>query len=636
MSLNIKTAARKIDIDDGFGQCLLQLAQEAGLQVNARCGSEGVCGGCTVILEEGQFVVADQRVIVSPHDPRSVLACQTTLAGRDARIRFPRQSIVEQEAKIDEDFSLAHFKHAAQTRKYVVRVPMPDAQTQHSAWHAIRIELQSQSEHQTFEIPIDCLQKIPEALRDGGRQITVTIGRVGRRWSVIDVEPGDTSEFHFGIAVDIGTTTVVAMLVDLNRGQVLKKASLYNQQIRQADDVASRISYCGCVENVGELQRLVVQETVNTLIEKLCAEQGISSQWISRLAVSGNTVMTHLFLGISPVSIGQVPFQPVVNRYDEYCAGDLQLCMNRCGIVDVVPSVSGYVGGDIVSDIYVARLNERTDPTLLVDIGTNGEMVYSEDGQYTVCATAAGPAFEGYGTAHGCRAATGAIEHIAFGTDLQFDTQVIGGGRAGGLCGSAFIDFIACGMRCGLINRMGRFNAEQLRDAGRYLEFEEMCGDMKACVVVGAEQSASGEAIFVSEADVAQILKAKAAIYAGMKTLLEVRGRDFSSIRRFCLAGGFARHIDLPNAIFIGLLPEIPRDRFDVVGNGSLAGAMLALMDADAMDAYQTVAKLPRVVELNRVASFENNFIDALALPNMNAAEFPKVMTEIEAADRET
>jgi uncharacterized 2Fe-2S/4Fe-4S cluster protein (DUF4445 family) len=302
----------------------------------------------------------------------------------------------------------------------------------------------------------------------------------------------------------------------------------------------------------------------------------------------------------------------------------------------VVPSVSGYVGGDIVSDIYVARLNERTEPTLLVDIGTNGEMVYSEDGQYTVCATAAGPAFEGYGTAHGCRAAAGAIEHIAFATDLQFDIQVIGGGRAGGFCGSAFIDFIACGMRCGLINRMGRFNAEQLRAAGRFLEVKEMCGAMKACVVVDAEQSASGEAIYVTEADVAQILKAKAAIYAGMKTLLGVREREFSGVRRFCLAGGFARHIDLQNAICIGLLPEIPRDRFDVVGNGSLAGAMLALMDADAMDAYQTVAKLPCVVELNRVASFENNFIDALALPNMNTAEFPNVMTEIEATPRET
>ena len=271
----------------------------------------------------------------------------------------------------------------------------------------------------------------------------------------------------------------------------------------------------------------------------------------------------------------------------------------------------------------------------MVDIGTNGEIVYAEGGQYIACATAAGPAFEGYGTAHGCRAATGAIEHIDFGASLKsetFETRVIGGGPATGLCGSALIDFIACGMRSGLINRVGRFNIERLRDAGRHLRIEEMCGVVHACVVVPAEQSGNGEAIYVSEADVAQILKAKAAIYAGMKTLLGVRKKSLADISRFCLAGGFARHIHLQNAILIGLLPDIPLDRFDVIGNGSLAGAMLALVDADAMDAYQTIAKQPEVVELNCVASFENNFIDALALPNLNAAEFPNVTAEIAAA----
>jgi len=186
-------------------------------------------------------------------------------------------------------------------------------------------------------------------------------------------------------------------------------------------------------------------------------------------------------------------------------------------------------------------------------------------------------------------------------------------------------------MRSGLINRMGRFNVEQLRDSGRYLKVEEMCGAIHACVVANASQSSSGEAIYVSEADVAQILKAKAAIYAGIKTLLEVRSKAFADIKRFCLAGGFARHINLQNAVFIGLLPEIPLDRFDLLGNGSLAGAMLALVDADAINAYETVAKLPDVVELNRVASFENSFIDALGLPNMDADEFPNVTSEIEA-----
>jgi uncharacterized 2Fe-2S/4Fe-4S cluster protein (DUF4445 family) len=633
MSLKIKTTDSDFEIDDGFGHSLLDLAQAAGVQVNARCASEGICGGCMVILEAGQFVVANQRVTASLDNPLPVLACQTELADREAKIRFPRNSTVEREARIDEDFRLKHFTLAAQTRKFAVRVPPPDTPLTHSAWESIDIEMRLQLGHQKCDVPIDCLQKIPQALT-GGRQLTVTVGRIGKQWSVIDIEPGDTGESHFAVAVDLGTTTVVAILVDMNQGRVLKTASSYNQQIRRADDVASRIAYCRSAEHVHDLQRLVVHETVNTLVETLCREQQIPADRISRIAISGNTVMTHLFLGISPESIGQVPFQPVAKCYDKFRARDLQLRINPLGIVDVVPSVSGYVGGDIVSDIYAARLIERGEPTLLVDIGTNGEMVYSENGEYTVCATAAGPAFEGYGTTYGCRAAAGAIEHVSFAGDLQFETRVIGGGRATGLCGSAFIDFIACGMRCGLINRMGRFNVEQLRDAGRYLRIEEMCGVIHACVVAADPQASSEEAIYVSEADVAQVLKAKAAIYAGMKTLLGVRNKKFSDVERFCLAGGFARHINLQNAIFMGLLPEIPLDRFDLLGNGSLAGAMLALVDADAMNAYETVAKLPEVVELNRVASFENSFIDALALPNMNTAEFPNVMSEIEAFRR--
>ncbi len=625
MSLKIKTTAGELTVDHGLGESLLGLARDAGLQINARCASEGVCGGCTVILEQGEFVVADREITVSPEKPRRVLACQTQLIGGDATVRFPRNSIIEKRAKIDEEFSITHFEPSSQTRKFLINVPMPGDVATQSMWHSVQTQLRLESGHEQLEVPADCLRKLPESLRDGGQQLTVTVGRIGRRWSVIDIEPGDTRESHLGVAVDIGTTTVVAMLVDLNQGTVLKRASLYNQQIRLADDVASRISLCRGANHVLKLQRLVVDDTLNRLIETLCGELRLSASSISRVAVSGNTVMAHLFLGISPESIGHVPFQPVANHHDTCRAGDLQLGVNPNGLVDVVPSVSGYVGGDIVSDIYVAKLSERLEPTLLVDIGTNGEMVYAENGRYSVSATAAGPAFEGYGTTHGCRAAAGAIEHIEFERGLHIETDVIGGGCANGICGSAFIDFIACGMRCGLIDHMGRYDIEQLHGAGRYLRIEEMCGSIHACVIVDAERSASGEAISISEADVAQILKAKAAIYAGMKTLLGVREQNFAGIERFCLAGGFARHINLRNAICIGLLPEIPLDRFDVLGNGSLAGAMLALVDADAMDAYEAIAKLPDVVELNRAPSFEDHFIDALAVPNLDPDEFPGV-----------
>ncbi len=630
MPLKIKTVSGERELDDGVGQSLLALAGQSGVQVNARCAAEGICGGCTVMLEEGRFLDAQDRwITASPDRPCPVLACQTRLAGDDATIRFPRMSIVEQHAKIDGDFQVVPFLLKAQTQKYVIQVPEPDDNTQDDCMACIRRQLQQVAGHREFQFPVDVVRRIPASLRDGAQQLTVTVGRCGSAWSVIDVEPSDTRTLHFGVAIDVGTTTVVAMLVDLNQGRVLSKASLYNQQIRRADDVASRIALCRREDQVRELQRLIVDETINPLIESLCTEQGIQANSISRIAVSGNTVMAHLLLGISPDSIGHAPFQPVVRRYDPCRVRDLSLRANPNAIVDVIPSVSGYVGGDVVSDIYIARLGERPEATLLIDIGTNGEIVYSDGGQFSACATAAGPAFEGYGTSHGCRAAAGAIEHLSFAEDLRFEVKTIGGGPAIGLCGSAFIDFIADGMRCGLINHMGRYHVQQLHEQGRYLRVDEMCGPVHACVIVPADQSAGGEAIHVSERDISQILKAKAAIYAGMKTLLQVRRRQLADIHRFCLAGGFARHIDLNNAILIGLLPEVPLHRFELIGNGSLAGAMLALVDNDAMDAYASLAELPKVVELNRVASFENEFIDALALPNLKAEDFPRVFAEI-------
>jgi uncharacterized 2Fe-2S/4Fe-4S cluster protein (DUF4445 family) len=275
----------------------------------------------------------------------------------------------------------------------------------------------------------------------------------------------------------------------------------------------------------------------------------------------------------------------------------------------------------------VAGCRDRTERTLLVDIGTNGEMVLCEGGRMLACATAAGPAFEGAGLTHGCRAADGAIEHVAFGRDLDFACTVIGGGRARGLCGSAMIDFTAEALRCGLVNRMGRFDIGLLEECGRYLRTDEG----HACALVDAGEALNGKPVYVTEHDVSQIMKAKAAMYAGMKTLLATEGRTFRDLERFVLAGGFAKHIDPANAICMGLLPEIPVEIIDVIGNGSLAGAYQALVNRQAMGECEHLASVPEVVELNLVKAFESAFVDALALPNLNDEEFPAVTAALAA-----
>jgi uncharacterized 2Fe-2S/4Fe-4S cluster protein (DUF4445 family) len=426
-------------------------------------------------------------------------------------------------------------------------------------------------------------------------------------------------------AVDIGTTTVALVLLDPSSGHILARASQYNQQIRKADDVASRISFCRTDSEVRVMQELIIQQTINPLLAEACAVAGVKTDRVQRLAVAGNTVMEHLFLGLPVESIGRLPFKAVRHIHPPCEASTLGLTMVPRGRVDVVPSVAGYIGGDITADIHAAHLLARGGESVLVDIGTNSEVVYALDGRLLACATAAGPAFEGAGLLHGRRASHGAIEHVRCDAALNFQCDVIGGGQADGICGSGIIDFLAEAFRLGLLNTHGRYDVERLKSAGRYAHSQLARGSSHACVLVPAYASANGQAIVVTERDLEQVLKAKAATYAGLKTLLTMQGRTVRDIPRFVLAGGFARHIELANAITLGLLPDLPLDRFEVLGNGSLAGAYLALTDAAALPAMEQISHQPQVVELNRTPDFEDNFIDALLIPNLNVEEFPSV-----------
>ncbi len=427
----------------------------------------------------------------------------------------------------------------------------------------------------------------------------------------------------YGVAVDIGTTTVVAVLVDLRDGTVLDKASMYNQQIGRADDVASRISYATTPEKLAELQTLVLDKTINRLIQILCSRHKIKRHAVGRLVVSGNTVMTHLFYGLSPETIGRIPFNPVTRSYADQPAAALGVDIHPAATVSALPSVSGYIGGDLVADMYVIGLPQRATTTLLVDIGTNGEMILQHNGQLTACATAAGPAFEGAGLSSGCRAAEGAIEAVTNRPDGLLEWKVIGHTAPKGICGSGVVDFLAAGLRAGWLNARGRFDVAQLRALKRYHAAGQPDQPVHSFLLAPAEESLTGEPVYVSEYDVAQVLKAKGAIFAGLVTLLERVGLTFQDLDRIELAGGFAKHLNLTNAVHIGLLPDIPLDRFKVVGNGSLAGAYRGLMEEGALAQCDGLIDRPQIVELNLEPSFEANFIDALSLPHLDLDWFP-------------
>ena len=565
MAVSINFEGRTVEVENTGGQSVLELAREAGWHIDAKCGGRGSCASCNVLLGQGCYRVFGEQVDVAAEQRREVLSCQAYVVGDDAEVFLPRSSVI------------------------------------------------------SF---------------DGARIA-----------DEMDIPPHNFNprfKEGYGVAVDVGTTTVVAALIDLSSGELLSRESLYNQQILKADDVVSRISLCNTEGQLEALQELVIGHTLNPLIHKLFAGAGIDGNEIIHLALSGNTVMMHIFFGVSPASIGTIPFEPV-SRTFESTAGELGIDTNPEAFVEAVPAISGYVGGDITSDLYVASLrgqlrgqsynlmffqqktlNYRTDPSclaVLIDIGTNGEMVASLDGKMTACATAAGPAFEGAGLLHGARAASRAIDSVKFDANLDFELTVIGEPNPMGLCGSAIIDFIAEGFRCGLINAFGRYDVEMLNNQSRY---EEVCG-MHACMLVAPELSATGESITVTEGDIAEILKAKAAIYGGLKSLLAELGKTVHDIDHIVLAGGFAKHIDLANAICIGLLPDIDMDKYEVIGNGSLAGAALALLDQGTEQAYRDLIDKPQIVTLNQTDHFTNHFQEALAIPNLETDDFPSV-----------
>jgi uncharacterized 2Fe-2S/4Fe-4S cluster protein (DUF4445 family) len=360
----------------------------------------------------------------------------------------------------------------------------------------------------------------------------------------------------------------------------------------------------------------VVERTINRLLGLLRRRHGLEIDDVAHLAVAGNTVMAHLFCGLSPKSLGAVPFAPITNFPGPWRAGELGVAMNPAGFVDVAPSVSAYVGGDITSDMFVCGMASRSESTVLVDIGTNAEIVVGNRHRLIACAAPAGPAFEGHGLTCGMRAASGAIDRIRIaGAAAEPEWTVIGGVRPAGVCGSGLIDFVAQAYAAGLLNPAGRFTEAPGGACPRLRRVEAGGAEVVAYEIATADEADGGEPILITERDIAALMQAKGVIFAAVKIALKHFGHRPEEIDRFCLAGGFARHIDLDNAVAMGLLPDLPRDRFTFVGNGSLGGAFLALVDENVRTELPRLAARPTVIELNLDPDFMDAYTMAIMLP---------------------
>lgn len=626
MPIEVRTSSETRFVDYKKNATVAEMLHEAGISLDLQCSGLGICGKCSVELLSGDFCLSG-HMKKNEELPCPALACQTEICGETAVIAVPDNAILRATGKIHDDFDICAYTLSPLTRKLTLKLHSPTLAKPHS--DAARLEEQirkySWCGNRKISWCHDVLQKAPSVL-SASQEITLTLSIYDGIWKIVAIEEKSPASPCLGAAVDIGTTTVAVALLDMETGKILAKASSYNQQMSLADDVASRISaaFAGA-DRLQYLQKLIVQDTINKLFQEACAKAGMETNRIYRAAFSGNTVMLHLFLGLSPESIGKLPFQPLTNIYENRFASEIGLAANPNAVLDMLPCASGYIGGDVTADIKVTGLMETQELTALIDLGTNSEMVLADKGKLFACAAAAGPAFEGAGMWCGSRAVSGAIEHIDFDAKLDFKLQIIDNTEATGICGSAAIDFIANAFKCGLVNQMGRYDVEMLKARGRYL-LADICGvKYHACLL--AENN--GKQIFITERDIEQLLKAKAAVYSGLQTLLALRGHNMNSLKKILLAGGFAKYINIRNAISIGMLPEIAETITEQTGNTSLAGAYLNLIDETASASYLKIIEKPEIISLNTVPGFEDNFIDALMLPNCNSSDFPKTMSTI-------
>jgi len=471
------------------------------------------------------------------------------------------------------------------------------------------------------QYPLPFIRKLAEALRSSGGDVTVDVAAGGAHARAIDVRGGHGEDGGgLGMAVDLGTTTISVQFVNLGDGRVLSTRNGYNDQILCGLDVISRINYAAKPGRLEDLKAKVLA-SVNRLVREACGDAGASPGDVTSCALSGNTVMTHLLLGLPPENIRLAPYTPTALGVPLFTASELGLDIHENALVRISPCVGSYVGGDITAGMLVTDLaQDREEVSLLLDIGTNGEIVLGSRDFLMTCACSAGPAFEGGGIDCGMRATTGAIDRVTVDPGTGMATySVIGGGRPAGICGSGLIDLVAGLFLTGLLDSSGRL------DRNGVCKAIEVNGRRAFYTVAGADETRDGTLVRISETDIDNLMRAKAAIYSAASLMLSQTGLSFTDLSSFSVAGGFGKHLDLDKAIAIGLLPDIPLERFRYIGNASLAGTRLALLSKGHRERQQEFASRMTYMDLSSWPGYMDAYTAALFLPHTDRTLFPSV-----------
>lgn len=608
------------------GKNLLEAAREIGVNINSICGGRGICGKCRVIIRSEKENLSPpseaENLLLSEEGLNSGfrLACQ-------AEVKSEGMTVIEipYESQIDQQRLL--LRGLEKTVELTPAVKNVEVHLEKPSLLDVKSDVDRLVETIEAEIGVkskvdfETLKMLPHILRKGNWTVTVTLWK---DQEIISAKPG-VSKDVYGLAVDIGTTKVAAYLVDLKRGKIAATSSMMNPQIVYGEDVISRIFYIMQDEaNLTKLHNAIV-EGINWLINEACKQAGVPSEEIYDMTVAGNTAMHHIFLGIPPNYVSLIPYPAALQSSVDIKARELGVKINRGAYVHALPAIAGFVGGDAVADVLATEIYKMDDLAMLIDIGTNTEIVLGNKDRLMACSCASGPAFEGAHIKHGMRAATGAIEHVWIDPEsFEVVYRTINGEKPRGLCGSAIIDITAELLKAGLTDHSGRFNMKlgtpRLRMGEKLAEF----------VMAWKDETSIENDIVVTQGDIREVQLAKAAIYTGASILMKRMEVRPSQIHKIFLAGAFGNYVDPQSARTIGMYPDVPLERVQFVGNTAGSGARMTLLSVDARKISEKIVKHVEYLELGADLDFQNEFLKATYLPHQEIERFPNVMRLLE------
>jgi len=606
------------------GTTLLEAAHRAGIYLSSICGGDGYCGKCKIIIDEGQSYSRPSPLLTSEEARENVvLACQTKVLS-DLTVTVPKSHSLEtSQVLMDTDARIfsrltgktreALFEYDPLVHKLCVKMSPPTV-LDHTADHerlyaAIRRQVDAPIMQTGFRV----LQKLSKVLRENNYIAAVTIGQRGKTTEVIEVEPGRRCKINYAIAVDVGTTTVVAHLIDITTAKTIDTEATYNSQMNFGDDYIRRIIYAEQTDSFDQLQERLVHD-VNDLIMTMAARQRIDLQDIIAVICAGNTAMIHFLLHLDPTRIRREPYVASAAFVPPIRAAEAGIQINKRGLLYCLPAVAAYIGSDIVAGVLTTRIYTKEELSIFVDIGTNGEIVLGNKDWLICASSSAGPAFEGSGIKCGMRAGTGAIEglNIINGDKIQFKT--IGGSHPIGICGSGLLDTLSELFVNGIIDRTGRFKAAgdpRLIEGDDGLQFQLV------------EPQNGQQEIAITQADINNLIRSKAGVFAAIRRLMNSTQTKLEDIDTIYIAGGFGNFLNVQRAVTIGMLPDVSPAKLQFVGNTSIAGAKTSLCSRKALETAERIAESMTYLDLMSDPGYMEEFIKAKFLPHTDLSLFP-------------